>query len=119
MTDLPKAAQQYLIATAHLGACPGARELLRRAINEAIDEQMEKLLSTRKESGPKLTPWFDYCVKPARKGVYERHIPGAGIFFSHWNGKHWGLGVSNPEEATLLRNKPSFYNKCRWRGLCL
>ena len=66
-----------------------------------------------------LTPWFDYTVKPVRKGVYERLLPGGSVFFSHWNGEFWGLGVSSPEEARLYRNKPSFYNHGRWRGLCL
>lgn len=32
---LAEAARQYLIATAHLGACPGTREVLERAIAEA------------------------------------------------------------------------------------
>jgi hypothetical protein len=31
-TKLAEAAQQYLIATAHLGACPGTREVLKQAL---------------------------------------------------------------------------------------
>lgn len=60
---------------------------------------------------PKLTPWFDGDVKPARVGRYERdYYPNEDVDpFDWWAGSEWRY--SSPTGAT------AYDQVRRWRGL--
>lgn len=53
--QLAEAARQYLIATAHLGACPGTRDVLERAIDAHEDSLREK---AAKPAEPEPLAWL-------------------------------------------------------------
>ena len=64
----------------------------------------------------KLTPWFNYIVKPVRKGIYERKFHGRQSHWSRWNGKHWCL-FCGTREAAAKETMKSMYQNLPWRGL--
>ena len=73
---LAEAARQYLIATAHLGACPGTREVLERAIAEAEAKPAEPVAWTLQETLDKRETtcsarlWFTNPVNSAWAPLY-------------------------------------------------
>ena len=70
----------------------------------------------------RLTEWFDGTVKPALLGVYQRDYRNAsgdrhaGIAYSHWDGKRWGIYGETPEKAVQWHIFSSSY-QLPWRGL--
>lgn len=64
----------------------------------------------------KLTDWFQGDVKPIRVGIYERRYK-SGIYFSKWNGIHWGFGHCKVKFANLTEDFLSQYQNLPWRGL--
>lgn len=63
--------------------------------------------------GKKKTPWFDGEVPPAYVGPYERRYSN-GIFYCHWDGSDWHLGVKTPDKAIKM---PTSFVARPWRGL--
>jgi hypothetical protein len=64
----------------------------------------------------KRSPWFDGGTKPAHVGVYERKYSW-GIWYSHWNGKRWGVFDATVRGAQGLRSLCSVRQALPWRGL--
>lgn len=66
---------------------------------------------------------FSGDQRPTRTGVYPRvdkslAING-GIFWSHYNArtKIWGVYMTTPTKAHVWRDRPSRYQRLRWRAL--
>lgn len=66
---------------------------------------------------PKLTPWFPAHVKPARRGVYERHWGHGDLCFALWTGKRWNTSWSDPWIAAERSTRISGVQHLPWRGL--
>lgn len=73
-------------------------------------------------AAPKMTPWFDPAVEPARIGVYQTEdlescldCPEHG--YQHWNGSFWGTFSFTPEHAVLDADRASGFQRNYWRGL--
>jgi len=77
---------------------------------------------------PKLTPWFNGSIAPARPGVYERRMPHGESpddpscygGFAYWNGSAWAgswdelqMAVDHSHELSGFR----LTNESVWRGL--
>lgn len=74
-------------------------------------------------SKPKLTPWFDARMKPARPGVYlatvwmNSDLDDSWGMYRYWNGKHWCKPADSPAGAadpTMQRR--AFFQITYWRG---
>lgn len=61
---------------------------------------------------PKLTPWFDGDLYPARPGNYDRLYPAGAVFRCHFDGIGWRVPseFSGSEPISLKQSLP-------WRGL--
>jgi hypothetical protein len=63
------------------------------------------------------TAWYPSEVKPARRGVYERHFGTIGVRFAYWNGKFWGGFANVHRHAVRNRHTPTAHEVALWRGL--
>lgn len=66
---------------------------------------------------PKLTPWFDGKVKPARPGMYQRQWLRGELRWSMWTGKHWGPTCTSKCMAAHFSTGQSALQEAPWRGL--
>ena len=73
-------------------------------------------MSRPERSVVKLTPWFPPSIDPVHIGVYECGKPFGGPWFRYWDG-YWRQGDAGIREAYDLRNNPSAFVPCLWRGL--
>lgn len=66
----------------------------------------------------KVTGWISVLKLPVRTGVYQRKFYW-GISFAHFDGRHWGLAASSPEQALARRATKSQWSldSSPWRGL--
>ena len=62
----------------------------------------------------KTTPWFDWAVKPVRKGVYQVFDAS---WYAYWNGKRWGWSATSVEKADMYRATGGASQYKKWRGL--
>lgn len=66
-------------------------------------------------SKPKLTPWFNWDVRPTRKGTYEVSIGTGETAWRLWTGREWLAFRGSPECARVERIVG--LQPCEWRGL--
>ena len=67
---------------------------------------------------PLLTPWFEDYDRPVRSGVYEVAAT-KGPLYAYWTvetGK-WGLVSYSIQGAQGMRDRPSYLQYRRWRGV--
>ncbi len=65
-------------------------------------------------AGPRLTPWLDAALTPAREGVYRRRFPAGP--YACWDGLTWYLDAPSPTAAAAQIER-SALQRARWRGL--
>lgn len=64
----------------------------------------------------KYTGLYDPDQKPARVGVYQRHLHDGHFMWSKWDGNRWLRMYRSPELADKA-TKASGRQRLRWRGL--
>lgn len=74
-------------------------------------------------SKPKLTPWFEARVKPARPGVYlatilmRSDLDDERGLYRYWDGRYWCKPATTPDEAMFPMNlHRAFLTVMHWRG---
>jgi hypothetical protein len=63
---------------------------------------------------PRLTPWIDGALTPAREGVYQRRSPAGP--YACWDGATWYFD-SPSAPAAAAQVEPSALQAAAWRGL--